>query len=62
MCAGALYWSQISELIYGASDLERGYVKMGTQLHPKTKVKSGVMSEACSAILKRFFIEKRNLN
>lgn len=62
MCAGALCWSQISELIYGASDLERGYVKMGTQLHPKTKVKSGVMAEACSAILKRFFIEKRNLN
>ena len=62
MCAGALYWSQISELIYGASDLERGYVKMGTQLHPKTKVKSGVMAEECSALLKRFFIEKRNLN
>lgn len=62
MCAGALYWSQISELIYGASDLERGYVKMGTQLHPKTKVKSGVMAEECSAIIKRFFIEKRNLN
>ena len=62
MCAGALYWSQISELIYGASDFERGYVKMGTQLHPKTKVKSGVMAEECSALLKRFFIEKRNLN
>lgn len=62
MCAGALYWSQISELIYGASDLERGYVKMGTQLHPKTKVKSGVMAEECSLLLQRFFIEKRNLN
>ena len=62
MCAGALYWSQISELIYGASDLERGYIKMGTQLHPKTKVRSGVMAEECSALLKRFFVEKRNLN
>lgn len=62
MCAGALYWSQISELIYGASDLERGYVKKGTQLHPKTKVKSGVMAKECGALLKRFFIEKRNLN
>ena len=62
MCAGALYWSQISELIYGASDPERGYVKMRTQLHPKTKVKSGVMEEECSSLLKRFFIEKRNLN
>ena len=62
MCAGALYWSQISELIYGASDLERGYIKMGTQLHPKTKVRSGVMAEECSLLLQRFFIEKRNLN
>ena len=62
MCAGALYWSQISELIYGASDLERGYIKMGTQLHPKTKVRSGVMAEECILLLQRFFIEKRNLN
>ena len=62
MCAGAMYWSQISALIYGASDLERGYSKMGTKLHPKTKVISGVMAEECAAILKRFFIEKRNLN
>ena len=62
MCAGALYWSQISHIVYGAEDKERGYKAMGTHLHPKTKVKSGVMAEEASALLKRFFIEKRNLN
>lgn len=62
MCAGALYWSQISNLVFAAADSERGYRKMGTKLHPKTKVKSGVMEKEASALLKRFFIEKRNLN
>ena len=62
MCAGALYWSQISKLVYGAEDKERGFTAMGTKLHPKTQVKSGVLAEESSALLKRFFIEKRNLN
>lgn len=62
MCAGALYWSQISRLVYGASDEQRGYNAMGTKLHPKTKVVSGVLADEASALLKRFFIEKRNLN
>ena len=62
MCAGALYWSQLSKLVYGAKDEQRGYTVMGTQLHPKTKVVSGVLEEEASALLKRFFIEKRNLN
>jgi tRNA(adenine34) deaminase len=35
MCAGALYWSQISKIVFGASDEHRGFEKMGTQLHPK---------------------------
>ena len=62
MCAGALYWSQISNLVFGASDPERGYRKMGTKLHPKTRVKNGVLEQEASALLKRFFIERRNLN
>jgi len=62
MCAGALYWSQISNLVFGASDHDRGYRKMGTQLHPKTKVKSGIMEEEASTLLKKFFIQRRNLN
>ena len=62
MCAGALYWSQISKIVYAASDEHRGFKTMGTTLHPKTKVVSGVMAEEASALMKRFFIEKRNLN
>jgi len=62
MCAGAMYWSQIPKLVYGAKDLERGYEVMGTSLHPKTQVVSGVMADEASELLKRFFIKKRNLN
>ncbi|MDX1601480.1 MAG: nucleoside deaminase [Salinimicrobium sediminis] len=62
MCAGALYWSQISNLVFAASDPERGYRKMGTKLHPRTKVKNGILEEEASELLKRFFIERRNLN
>lgn len=62
MCAGALYWSQISKIVYAASDKQRGFKTMGTQLHPKTKVISGILEKEASALLKRFFIEKRNLN
>ncbi len=62
MCAGALYWSQISKLVFAASDPERGYRKMGAQLHPKTQVKSGIMENEASTLLKRFFIQRRNLN
>ncbi|MGB3773894.1 MAG: nucleoside deaminase [Leeuwenhoekiella sp.] len=62
MCAGALYWSQISKIVFAAPDPLRGFGKMGTQLHPKTKVSSGIMAEESAALLKRFFIERRNLN
>ncbi|MCX2838469.1 nucleoside deaminase [Salinimicrobium sp. MT39] len=62
MCAGALYWSQISNLVFAASDPERGYRRMGGKLHPKTKVKNGILEEEASQLLKRFFIERRNLN
>lgn len=62
MCAGALYWSQISNLVFAAEDPERGYRKMGAKLHPKTQVKSGVLENEASTLLKKFFIERRNLN
>ena len=55
MCAGALYWSQISNIVYGARDNERGYVNLKTKLHPKTIIKGGVMEEEASKLLKRFF-------
>ena len=62
MCAGALYWSQISRVVFGAKDQERGFLTMGTTLHPKTKIQGGVLVDESSELLKRFFIEKRNLN
>lgn len=62
MCAGALFWSQIPKIVYGARDEQRGCITMGTKLHPKTKMKGGVLEDKASQLLKRFFIEKRNLN
>ncbi len=62
MCAGALYWSQLSKLVYAASDDNRGYKTLGTKLHPKTKVVEGILANEASVLLKRFFVEKRNLN
>ncbi|MGY8913884.1 MAG: nucleoside deaminase [Flavobacteriales bacterium] len=62
MCAGALYWSQISNIVYGATDLERGCGAMGSTLHPKTKIRGGLMENEASALLKKFFIQRRNLN
>ena len=62
MCAGASYWAQIGKIVYGASELERGFKNLNTTLHPKTKVIGGILENECSQLLKRFFIEKRNLN
>jgi tRNA(adenine34) deaminase len=59
MCAGALYWSQISKIVFGASDEHRGFEKMGTQLHPKTTVVRGVLAEDASELMKRFFAKRR---
>jgi tRNA(adenine34) deaminase len=59
MCAGALYWSQISKIVYGATDAQRGFQKMGTQLHPKTQVVSGILKQECSDLMKTFFKNKR---
>ena len=62
MCAGALYWSQISKIVYGARDEERGCIQLKTKLHPKTIMVGGILADEASQLLKRFFIEKRNLN
>lgn len=59
MCAGALYWSQLGRLVFGASDDKRGYRAHHTPLHPKTKVSSGVCKMESSKILKEFFKQKR---
>ena len=62
MCAGALYWSQISTIVYGAKDEKRGCGAMGTKLHPRTVLRGGVLAKEASNLMKRFFVEKRNLN
>ena len=60
MCAGALYWSQISRVVFGAQDDKRGFVQHGSGLlHPSTKLAFGVEMEACSALLKQFFAARR---
>ena len=62
MCAGASYWTQLGRIVYGASEEKRGFLVMKTTLHPKTVVVGGVLEDECGNLLKRFFIEKRNLN
>lgn len=62
MCAGASYWTQIGKIVYGASEPKLGFSVLETKLHPKTKVIPGVLEEECGFLLKKFFIEKRNLN
>ena len=60
MCAGALGWSQISRIVYGADDPRRGFSRIAPQaLHPKTQVVSGVMSEEALTLVKEFFAKKR---
>ncbi|MFI3330570.1 MAG: nucleoside deaminase [Rikenellaceae bacterium] len=56
MCAGALAWSQIGRIVYGAYDLKKGYSLLNQNiLHPKTVVKSGVKGEECEKIMQDFF-------
>ena len=59
MCGGALYWSQISKLVYGASDPKRGFKAKIGELHPKTEIVSGVLEDECGLIMKEFFQRKR---
>lgn len=59
MCAGALYWSQLSQLVIGARDNKRGYSSFGAQLHPKTELIVGVKEEECSQLMLEFFRQKR---
>jgi len=60
MCAGALGWSQISRIVFGATDEKRGFQRFApAALHPKTEVISGVLEEECSKLVKNFFKKKR---
>ncbi|NLZ73382.1 MAG: nucleoside deaminase [Bacteroidales bacterium] len=60
MCAGAIGWSQLGRLVYGATDKKRGFHNYSSDiLHPKTEVVSGILSKDCSLLLKEFFATKR---
>ena len=60
MCAGALAWSKLSRVVYGATEEKQGYFKHAPKaLHPKTVVEKGVLEEECIALLKTFFANKR---
>jgi len=61
MCAGALAWSQISRIVYGASDPKRGFERIGRQLlHPRTEVSAGLLADECATLVKEFFKERRH--
>jgi tRNA(adenine34) deaminase len=61
MCAGALHWTQLQKLVFGASDIQRGYSLVSTPLlHPKTEVVKGVKAEESKQMLTDFFKRIRN--
>jgi tRNA(adenine34) deaminase len=62
MCCGAMYWSKISRIVYGAEDIKNGYRKTTGErapFHPKTEIKGGVLAKECAQLMKDFFAEKR---
>ena len=60
MCAGALGWSQISRVVYGAPDARRGFTLLAPDaLHPRTEVTGGMLEDECSQLMKSFFASKR---
>lgn len=59
MCSGALSWAQISKVVIGARDEQRGFINKHLSLHPKTEIVTGIMENECSSIVKEFFKSKR---
>lgn len=60
MCAGAIGWSQLSRVVFGAGDDKRGYRRFAPEaLHPKTRVEQGVLADECAALMKSFFKQRR---
>lgn len=61
MCAGAIFWSQLHSVVYGAKDVKRGFSKLNTQvLHPKTIITQGILEEDCAQLIQNFFQKLRN--
>ncbi len=59
MCCGALNWAQISKIVIGARDEQRGYLSKNLSMHPKTEVIFGVMETECASLIRNFFKNKR---
>lgn len=59
MCSGALSWSQITKVVIGARDEQRGFINKNLSLHPKTEIVTGILESECSSIVKEFFRSKR---
>ena len=60
MCAGAIAWAQLAEVVYGAPDAKRGFSSFSEKImHPKTKLISGILSDECKKLMKDFFAHKR---
>lgn len=60
MCAGALYWTKIAKVVYGAKDEKYGFSLMAPgALHPKTEVRGGILADECAGLMKKFFKQRR---
>ena len=62
MCAGAIYWSKLGRIVYGADNEKNGYKKTTTTnwpFHPKTELVRGVLQDECAQLMKDFFLNKR---
>lgn len=62
MCAGAMYWSKLGRVVFGASDAKNGYKKIaGSQnpFHPKASLSYGIMEQECAQLMKDFFAQRR---
>jgi tRNA(adenine34) deaminase len=62
MCCGALYWSKVGTIVYGAEDVKNGYRKTTGEnhpFHPKSKIVKGIMADECAQLMKDFFVQKR---
>jgi len=65
MCAGALHWSKIGKIVWGAEDVKNGhqvYTESRNPFHPKTQILSGLLAEESASLMKAFFQEKRKRN
>ena len=62
MCCGAMYWSKLARIVYGAEDVKNGYRKTtgdNWPFHPKAELSKGVLAEECAQLMKDFFVQRR---